>query len=526
MKPLVLIILDGFGERAAQEYNAVKLANKPNLVSYFSNYPHTFIDASGKSVGLPAGLMGNSEVGHLTMGAGRIAPLGLTRIYAAIEDKTFFENAVLKKAMSVVSSNHSSLHLMGLVSDGAVHSHQDHLYALLKMAKKMESEGDFRLRGNDRKFKVLIHCFTDGRDTDPKSAFKYIESLEQKIEEIGIGQIATISGRFYAMDRDKRWERTALAYDALVNGEARVVSSPKEAIDIAYQNNETDEFIKPTIIQDPRGIAPTIQENDAVIFFNFRADRARQLTQSLTQNSPVPALASKKGEKPKLSCFACFSEYDASFHLPVAFPKIDIQETFPEIISRKGLKQLRIAETEKYAHVTYFFSGGIEKEFPGEDRALIPSSKEVQTYDLKPEMSAYPITDELLSRLKSKRYDFVICNFANPDMVGHTGNLAAAIQAIEVVDECLGKIVSEVLSQHGTVIITADHGNCEKMADEKGNPHTAHTIELVPFLLIGEKYQGIRLREGGGLPDIAPTLLEILGISKPQLMSGRSLIGE
>ncbi len=512
MKPLVLIILDGFGERAAQEYNAVKLANKPNLDSYFSNYPHTLIDASGKSVGLPAGLMGNSEVGHLTMGAGRIAPLGLTRIYAAIEDKSFFDNEVLKNAMNVVLKYNSSLHLMGLVSDGAVHSHQDHLHALLKMAKKMAVP------------KVLIHCFTDGRDTDPKSAFKYIESLEQKIQEIGIGQIATISGRFYAMDRDKRWERTALAYDALVNGEGRIVSSPKEAIHIAYQNNETDEFIKPTIIQDPQRDDPTIKQKDAVIFFNFRADRARQLTQSLTQESPVPVLASGKGEKPKLSYFACFSEYDGSFHLPVAFPKIDIHETFPEIISQKGLKQLRIAETEKYAHVTYFFSGGIEKEFPGEDRALIPSSKEVRTYDLKPEMSAYAITNELLNRLKSKKYDFVICNFANPDMVGHTGNLEAAIQAVEVVDECLGKIVPEVLSQNGTVVITADHGNCEKMADEKENPHTAHTIELVPFLLIHKSKLKISLRRGGGLSDIAPTLFQLLAIPQPLAMTGQSLI--
>lgn len=524
MQPLVLIILDGFGERAAKEYNAVKLASKPNLDFYFSNYPHTLIDASGKSVGLPTGLMGNSEVGHLTMGAGRIAPLGLTRIYTAIEDGSFFENEVLKNAMQTALKKNSSLHLMGLVSDGAVHSHQDHLYALLKMAKSIGFYGSSSNQSNNRK--VFIHCFTDGRDTDPKSAFKYVEQLEQKIDEIGIGEIATLSGRYYAMDRDKRWERTALAYDALVFEKGREAHSAKEAIEIAYQNNETDEFIKPTIINGG-GVSTKIKEGDAVIFFNFRADRARQLTQVLTQDSScLPEDKSEGREPPKLSFFACFSEYDASFHLPVAFPKIDIHETFPEIISQKGLNQLRIAETEKYAHVTYFFSGGVEKEFLGEDRVLIPSPKEVPTYDLKPEMSAHKITEELLNRLHLKKYDFVICNFANPDMVGHTGNLEAAIKAVEVVDECLGKIVKEVLSQKGVVIITADHGNCEKMADEKGNIHTAHTIELVPFLLISEKYRSIALRNDGGLSDIAPTLLRILEIPQPVSMSGKSLIGE
>ncbi len=521
--PLVLIILDGFGERAEKKDNAIKLAKTPNLDSFYNNYPHTLIDASGTAVGLPHGLMGNSEVGHLTMGAGRIVLLGLTRIYAAIGDGSFFKNDVLLAAMSAAKKNKSALHLMGLVSDGAVHSHQDHLYALLKMAKDQGVE------------KVFIHCFMDGRDTAPKLADVYIADLEKEIQEIGIGKIASISGRYYAMDRDKRWDRIQLAYEAMVEGKGRVASSPQEAVKMAFEKEEGDEFIIPTVIMENVGVAPRghpgqaqgpaptgiISDNDAVIFFNFRADRAREMSRALTQKDFD---GFQRKVFPKLSYFACFSEYDATLNLPVAFPKIDIRETFPEIISQKGLKQLRIAETEKYAHVTFFFSGGVEPVYPGEDRALIPSPKEVATYDQKPEMSARGITEELLKRLQSHQYDFVICNFANPDMVGHTGKLEAAIKAVEVVDECLGKVVKEVLSQDGTVVITADHGNCEKMKDETGQPHTAHTIELVPFILIGEKFKSAHLRKGGGLPDIAPTLLKVLGLPQPKAMSGKSLI--
>jgi len=513
-KPLVLIILDGFGERAEKADNAIKLAKTPNLDSYYQNYPHTLIDASGTAVGLPQGLMGNSEVGHLTMGAGRIVLLGLTRVYAAITTGSFFENEVLGAAMEAAKERGSALHLMGLVSDGAVHSHQDHLYALLEMAKKRDLK------------KVYIHAFTDGRDTAPRLADHYIGALETKIREIGLGKIASISGRYYAMDRDQRWDRVQLAYEAMVEGKGRQADSPQEAVKLAFEKGEGDEFILPTVIREQSQPVATIQDEDAVIFFNFRADRAREMSRALTQ---ADFTGFQRARFPQLAYYACFSEYDAALELPVAFPKLDIHQTFPEILSQHGLKQLRIAETEKYAHVTFFFSGGVEKPFEGEDRALIPSPKEVATYDQKPEMSARGITSELLKRLDSGQYDFVICNFANPDMVGHTGNLPAAIQAVEVVDDCLGKIVAKTLSLGGSVVITADHGNCEKMKDEKGHAHTAHTIELVPFLLIDERYRSGKaptcaLRTGGGLPDLAPTLLQLLKLPQPVEMNGKSLI--
>jgi 2,3-bisphosphoglycerate-independent phosphoglycerate mutase len=513
--PTVLIVLDGWGERAERENNAIALAKLPHYRSYLEKYPHTLIDASGTAVGLPKGLMGNSEVGHLTMGAGRVVLLGLTRVYAAIEDGSFFQNPALKGAMEAALKNSSALHLMGLVSDGAVHSHQDHLYALLKMAKDMGLK------------KVFVHCFTDGRDTPPQSGLGYVKVLEAKLAEIGVGRIATVMGRYYAMDRDKRWERTELAYEAMVEGKGRWVKSAERAVETAYRDQESDEFIRPTVLTDEKEKpAGSIRDGDAAIFFNFRADRARQISRALTD----PAFQGfPRKVFPKISSFACFSEYDASWKLPVAFPKIDIHETFPEILSREGLKQLRIAETEKYAHVTYFFSGGIEEAYAGEDRVLIPSPKEVPTYDQKPEMSARGLTEELIKRLRSGTYDFVICNFANPDMVGHTGKLPAAIRAVETVDGCLGKIVEEILRQEGAAIITADHGNCEQMLDAQGAPHTAHTTNLVPFLLIGRKYQGgangrSPLRAGGKLIDIAPTLLDIMGIPKPSAMTGESLI--
>ncbi len=503
MPPVVLIILDGFGERAESKDNAIKLARTPNLNSFYSHYPHTLIDASGTAVGLPQGLMGNSEVGHLTLGAGRVVLLGLTRIYAAIENGKFFENSVLKEAMDATLKNNSALHLMGLVSDGAVHSHQDHLYALLRMAKNKGLQ------------KVFIHVFTDGRDTSPKSALGYLKLLEEKIAEIGVGQIASISGRYFAMDRDKRWERTKKTYEVLLG------IGPISPIG-PIKFSQSDEFIVPMSFGNKQDnpIGP-IKDGDAVIFFNFRADRARQITQALTQKD----FKEFDREKfPQLSYFACFSEYDSTFKLPVAFPKIDIHATFPEILSQKGLKQLRIAETEKYAHVTYFFSGGKEEIYPGEDRALIPSPKEVSTYDQKPEMSAGKLTEELLKRLQTHCYDFVLCNFANPDMLGHTGNLQAAVKAVEVVDECLKKIVEEVLKQEGVILITADHGNCEQMSDGHGTPHTAHTSNLVPLILIGKKFVKSKLESQGKLIDIAPTLLEILKISQPAAMTGKSLI--
>ncbi len=425
------------------------------------------------------------------------------------KDGSFFENSVLIQAMDAALSNKSALHLMGLLSDGAVHSHQDHLYALLKMAKQ---------KGLTQ---VYIHAFTDGRDTSPHIAKNFIKQLEAKILEIGVGKIATVSGRYYAMDRDRRWDRVKLTYEALVNGQGRLAATAEEAIQMAYDNGESDEFILPTVIGD---LKSTICDQDVVIFFNFRADRAREMTQVLTQTSFE---GFERENFPKLSSFACFSQYDETFGLPIAFPKIDIGETFPQILSERGLTQLRIAETEKYAHVTFFFSGGVEQPYAGEDRILVASPKEVATYDLKPEMSAFGITEKLLQALEENKYDFIICNFANPDMVGHTGNLKAAIQAVEVVDTCLGQIVSKVLSQQGTVVISADHGNCEKMSDEHGIAHTAHTIELVPFILINEDYRGkpsTLLREGGGLPDIAPTLLKIMNLPQPESMTGKSIL--
>jgi len=511
MGPTLLIVLDGWGERAEKANNAIAQAKLPRYRSFLEKYPHTLIDASGTAVGLPHGLMGNSEVGHLTMGAGRVVLLGLTRVYAAIEDGSFFKNSALKGAMEAALKNNSALHLMGLLSDGAVHSHQDHLYALLQMAKDLKVP------------KVFIHCFTDGRDTPPKSGIGYVKALEAKIAEIGLGKIATVSGRYYAMDRDKRWDRTQLAYEAMVEGRGRWAKSAERAVETAYRDGETDEFIRPTVIvDDHEKPVALIRDQDAVIFFNFRADRARQITRALT-DSHFQVFVHKIF--PKLSSFGCFSEYEASFRLPVAFPKIEIHETFPEIVSQKGLKQLRIAETEKYAHVTYFFSGGKEEVYPGEDRALIASAKEVATYDLKPEMSARGIADELLKRLGEKKYDFILCNFANPDMVGHTGKLPAAVQAVETVDECLGRIVEEVLKQGGKVLLTADHGNCEQMLDDQGSPHTAHTNNLVPLILIGEKYgSGTSLRSEGKLIDIAPTLLAMMEIPQPKTMTGENLI--
>lgn len=511
MKPTVLIILDGFGERNSTQDNAVKLARTPHLNSFLKHYPHTYIEASGKAVGLPAGLMGNSEVGHLTIGAGRIALLGLTRIYSAIEEGSFFNNPTLLQAIDVAKANRSKLHLLGLVSDGAVHSHQDHLYALLKLAK---------LKGAQQ---VYIHAFSDGRDTSPQMADVFMTQLEEKIKEIGIGKIATLSGRYYAMDRDKRWDRVQKSYEAMVEGKGYRFLNVSEAVSAAFERGETDEFISPTVI-DEKGL---IEQGDAVIFFNFRADRAREMTQALTQVSFDGFL---RNQFPTLSAYVCFSEYDANFALPVAFPKIEIKDTFADILASQHLKQLRIAETEKYAHVTFFFNGGVEAAKAGEERILVPSPKEVATYDLKPEMSARAITEKLCEAILHKDYDFILCNYANPDMVGHTGRLEAATQAVEVVDECLGKVVEAVLEKQGRVIISADHGNCEKMKDEKGIPHTAHTTELVPFILIDPELKDRPsfevLQEGGALPDIAPTLLKLMKISQAPSMTGKSLLKE
>lgn len=508
--PLMLIILDGWGLREEKNGNAIALASTPNFDRWMREFPHTAIDASGHAVGLPAGIMGNSEVGHLNIGAGRIVYVGLTRIYSAIEDGSFFSNPALLQAFQAAKKNGSTLHLMGLVSDGAVHSHQDHLYALLEMAKREKLD------------RVAVHVFTDGRDTSPKSGLAYLDQLEQKIREIGVGRIATVTGRFFAMDRDQRWERTQRAYEAMVQGVGIKTLSWKESIESAYARGETDEFLQPIVLTEADGSPRAkIHDGDAVIFFNFRADRARQLTQAITETT---FSGFERMLFPRPSVFVCMGQYDKKFPLPVAFPPVHLKNTFPSLLADRGLKQLRIAETEKYAHVTFFFNGGEEAAFPGEDRVLIPSPREVPTYDLKPEMSAPKIAEEVVKLLEQDRYDVMILNFANADMVGHTGNLKAAIRAVEVIDEQLGKIYQRLSFQHGTMVISADHGNCEMMEDGQGHMHTAHTTDLVPFLLVGEDYKKAVLREGGSLADIAPTLLQILKIPQAPEMTGRSLI--
>ncbi|MCP5468042.1 MAG: 2,3-bisphosphoglycerate-independent phosphoglycerate mutase [Deltaproteobacteria bacterium] len=513
-KPHMLMILDGWGYRESLEANAIALAKTPHYDQLLKDYPHCLLDASGHAVGLPDGIMGNSEVGHLNIGAGRIAKLGLTRIYSAIESGEFFRNSALLEAMNAAKQKQSALHLMGLVSDGAVHSHQDHLYALLKMAKEQDVP------------QVFIHVFCDGRDTDPQSAKKYVQALQDKIQELSIGKIASISGRYYSMDRDQRWERTQLAYEAIVEGKGIFVSDPVHAIEEAYANEESDEFIRPRVLCELRASGEEkplakMNDKDAVIFFNFRADRARQLTRALTEDS---FSGFERKIFPHLSVFVCMSEYDKNFGLPVAFPSVKIRHTLGEILSEHGLKQLRIAETEKYAHVTFFFNGGEEKVFPGEERILVPSPREVATYDLKPEMSAPKVTEEVLEALDRDEFDVIILNFANADMVGHSGKLQAAIQAVEVLDEQIGKIFQKLQEKNGVLLLSADHGNCEQMQDEKKKPHTAHTTDLVPFILAGEKWKGARLKKLGTLADIAPTFLQILELPIPAEMTGNCLL--
>jgi len=509
IRPLLLVIMDGWGWREEERYNAVKLAGTPNLDALREAYPFTLLEASGEAVGLPAGQMGNSEVGHLNIGAGRIVYQDLTRINLAIREGSFFRNPELLRVAERVRETGGKIHLLGLVSDGGVHSSIEHLYALLELYAR---EGL-----NDR---VFVHAFTDGRDTAPDVADRFLEALLGKMAELSCGRVATVSGRYYAMDRDRRWERTRLAYEALVLGRGLTARDPLTAVREAFARGETDEFIKPTVILEGDRPVATIDDGDAVVFFNFRADRARQLTRALTD----PDFSGFQREKiPSLSYFVCFTLYDETFDLPVAFPPEKLHRIWGEEVSRAGLTQLRIAETEKYAHVTYFFNGGEERTFPGEERKLIPSPREVPTYDLKPEMSAYGITEELIRRLREKRYGLVVLNFANGDMVGHTGVLEAAIKAVRVVDECVGRVVRAFRETHGgPVIVTADHGNCELMADENGHPHTAHTHNPVPFYLVDDRFRGRRLRRGI-LADIAPTALHLMGIPVPEEMTGRVL---
>lgn len=503
-KPTVLMILDGYGLSNKTEGNAIAQAKTPVMDGIMAKYPHVKGNASGMAVGLPDGQMGNSEVGHTNMGAGRIVYQMLVKITKDIQDGTFFNNEALGKAIANCKANDSALHLMGLLSPGGVHSHMEHLYGLLELAKKNDLE------------KVYIHAYLDGRDVPPSSAAEYMEEAVAKMKEIGVGSVATISGRFYAMDRDNAWDREEKAYAALVYGEGVEETDPVEAIKNSYANDVTDEFMLPTVV-DKKGM---IKENDSVIFFNFRPDRARQLTRAFV-DPDFTGFERRNGYFPLT--FVCMAQYDAEMpNVLVAYPPEELTMTFGEYLSKNGKTQLRLAETQKYAHVTFFFNGGEEKQFEGEDRILVDSPK-VATFDMKPEMSAYEVCDNLVDSIKSDKYDVIIVNFANPDMVGHTGIMEAAIKAIEAVDECVGKALDAVLAVDGQMFICADHGNAEKLIDEDGSPFTAHTINQVPFIVVNYD-EDYALREGGCLADIVPTLIEMMGMEQPAEMTGKSLL--
>ena len=505
--PVLLLILDGFGYREDADHNAILAARKPNWDLLWSNYPHTLVNASEKFVGLPSQQMGNSEVGHLNIGAGRVVYQDLSRVDVAIEDGSFFTNSALIKAISLAKKNSSALHILGLLSPGGVHSHENHILAMLEMAARNG------LR------KVYLHAFLDGRDTPPKSAAQSLRQLQQKCAALGVGQIASIVGRYYAMDRDNRWERVQPAYELLTQGQADfIVPDALSGLEQAYARGESDEFVKPTAIVPDGKPAVSMQDGDAIIFMNFRADRAREITHALTDASFSDF---SRPYHPQLSCFVTLSRYGDDIDLPCAYTQEPIHNGFGEYISGLGLKQLRIAETEKYAHVTYFFNGGREQPYPGEERILVPSPK-VATYDLKPEMSAFEVTDRLEAAILSRQYHAIICNYANGDMVGHSGNMVAATHAIEALDVCIGRVVKAMQSIGGEVIITADHGNAEQMIDRATQQaHTAHTMNPVPFLYIGRKAQ---LSGGGALRDLAPSMLTIMGLPQPAEMSGHSLI--
>lgn len=507
-KPTVLMILDGYGINEKKEHNAVAMAKTPVMDKLMSTYPCVKGLASGMAVGLPNGQMGNSEVGHLNMGAGRIVYQELTRITKEIEDGTFFTNKALLEAVNNCKTKGSSLHLFGLLSDGGVHSHNTHLYGLLELAKR---EGLTN---------VYVHCFLDGRDTPPSSGADYIEQLESKMREIGVGQIASIMGRYYAMDRDNNYDRVKLAYVAMTEGEGLKAANAYDAIHGSYDRDETDEFVKPTVIVNGGVPVGTINDGDSVVFFNFRPDRAREITHAFCDDE----FRSFKRDRKLDLVYVCFSDYDPLIdNKLVAFEKIAVTNTFGEWLAANGMKQARIAETEKYAHVTFFFNGGVEEPNEGEDRILVKSPK-VATYDLKPEMSAYEVCDNLVKAIKADKYDVIIVNFANPDMVGHTGVEEAAVKAVEAVDECVGKAYDAIMEVGGVMFICADHGNCEQTVDYETNaPFTAHTTNPVPFILVNYK-EGYGLREGGCLADIVPTLIECMGMEQPHEMTGKSLL--
>ena len=509
-RPLALIILDGWGCAAEVRGNAITLAHLPNFDRLRETYPYTTLEASGEAVGLPEGQMGNSEVGHLNIGAGRVVYQDITRISRAIRTGEFFSNQVLLDAMQEAVKRGSALHLFGLLSDGGVHSHLTHLYALLQMACRIQAP------------QVFIHAFLDGRDVPPSSARSYIQAVEEKCRFLGAGAIATVMGRYYAMDRDKRWDRVQKAFNALVYGLGETASSADKAVVESYAREVTDEFVLPAVILDGDGHpVGRVRPGDVVIFYNFRADRAREITRAFVDRDFSGF--ERPGGYPDVD-FVCMTQYDATIQAPVAFPPQSLSHTLGEVLAARGLKQLRIAETEKYAHVTFFFNGGVETPNPGEDRILIPSPK-VATYDLKPEMSAPEVTGALLAEIAKDRYDVIVLNYANPDMLGHTGVIDATVSALETVDVCLGQVVEAILSRDGTALITADHGNAEQMLEPNGQePHTAHTTNRVPLILAGRRYRGSALRQEGALEDIAPTMLEILGIPQPPEMTGHSLL--
>ncbi|HXE90629.1 MAG TPA: 2,3-bisphosphoglycerate-independent phosphoglycerate mutase [Terriglobales bacterium] len=526
-KPLVLVILDGWGYAPPSKANAISLARKPNYDRLLAEYPNTLIHTSGRYVGLPEGQMGNSEVGHLNIGAGRIVYMDITRIDRMIESGDFFSHPVLLDAVKHARSGGRRLHLFGLLSDGGVHSHQNHLYALLRLARR---------NGVDR---VFVHCFMDGRDTLPTSGAGYIQQLQQKMREIGVGKVATVNGRYYAMDRDRRWPRIHKAFSAMVagDGEAGRYIDPVQGVKDSYHRGVTDEFIVPFVVTDNRGEPlGRIRDEDACICFNFRADRVRQITRALARNSgltaenglDLPDAAGLDAEIPRDRVprslkYVCMTQYDKKFTLPVVVPPESLENILANIMGNQGFRNLRVAETEKYAHVTYFFNGGVEKPFPGEERILVPSPK-VATYDLKPEMSAAGIADEVVKAIEGGTFDVIIVNFANADMVGHSGQIEPTVRAVETVDSCLGRIYQALRARGGALMVTADHGNAEQMIDPvTGGPHTAHTTNPVPLIVVAENRNRFRLRNDGALQDISPTVLGLLGIPQPQEMTGKDL---
>ncbi len=504
-RPLVLCILDGFGERAERADNAVRLANAPRLAELFANYPHGLIGTSGPDVGLPPGQMGNSEVGHLNFGAGRIALMDIMRIDAAVGDGSLGENAVIARVIDAAKRGGGKLHLFGLVSDGGVHSSLNHLLALIDLARS-------------RAVPVVVHAFLDGRDVQPGTAPGYLETLQKKLGDGDAGRIGTVSGRYWAMDRDNRWERVERAFRAIVSAEAPRRAGSVEGVRLSYDAGKTDEFVEPFVVGDYAGVGP----GDAGLHFNFRPDRARELTRALA----LPSFTefARPGDRPPLADYACFTTYDSSFGLPIAFPKETYPDIFPEVLEGAQMTQFRCAETEKYAHVTYFFNGGREAAFNGEERTMIPSPKEVATYDQKPEMSADAVADAVVKAIETGRFDFVLVNFANPDMVGHTGRLDAAISAVETVDRGVGRIADAVRKQGGALLVTADHGNCELMKDPAtGQPHTAHTLNPVPLLYVNDADRDVIVSEGGRICDVAPTMLHLLKLPVPTAMTGHDL---